>query len=107
MATELVSQLRAIRDRVNDLSIDDDRAKEFENLINQSIDIINKLTNPNDDFFESKRRNALVGLEKDNARHLRGYWDRNNKIEKISEFSRARNDVNMLLSSILTSFRRF
>lgn len=105
MATELVTQLKTIRDRVNDLSIDDERAKEFENLINKSIEIIGKLSNPQDDFFESKRRAALVGLEQDFARHLKGYWDRNNKIEKISEFSRARNHVNLLLSGILTSFR--
>ncbi len=105
MATELVSQLRNIRDKVNDLSIDDDKAKEFENLINRSIEIITKMNNPNDDFFESRRRSALRDLQTDFSRHLKGYWESNSKIDKISEFSRARNQANLVLSHILTSFR--
>ena len=105
MASELVVQLKRIRDRVNDLSIDDERAKEFENLIGQSIDIITKMNNPRDDFFEGRRRNALQGLQNDSAKHLKGYWDTSAKIEKISEFSRARNNANLLLSSILSTFK--
>ena len=105
MASELVIQLKKIRDRVNDLSIDDERAKEFENLIGQSIDIISKMSNPRDDFFEGRRRNALQSLQNDSAKHLKGYWDNNAKIEKISEFSRARNNANLMLSSILATFK--
>lgn len=105
MASELVTQLRNIRDKVNDLTIDDDKAKEFENLIHKSIEIITKMNNPNDDFFESRRRTALRDLQSDFARHLKGYWESNSKIDKISEFSRARNNANLVLSHIITSFR--
>jgi hypothetical protein len=87
------------------LSIDDERAREFENLIGQSIDIISKMNNPRDDFFEGRRRNALLSLQNDSAKHLKGYWDNSAKIEKISEFSRARNNANLMLSSILASFK--
>ncbi len=105
MASELVVQLKKIRDRVNNLSIDDERAKEFESLIGQSIDIITKMNNPKDDFFEGRRRNALQGLQNDSAKHLKGYWENQAKIEKISEFSRARNHTNLMLSSILATFK--
>jgi hypothetical protein len=105
MASELVTQLRHIRDKVNDLSIDDDKAKEFENLITKSIEIITKMNNPHDDFFESRRRGALRDLQSDFSRHLKGYWEGQSKIDKISEFSRARNNANLVLSHIITSFK--
>jgi hypothetical protein len=105
MANQLVSQLTSIRNRVNDLYIDDERAREFEGLINQSIEIIQKIQNPSDDFFESRRRAALHDLEHDLGRYIGRYWQSTAKTDKISEFSQARNNVNLVLSGILSSFR--
>jgi hypothetical protein len=106
MANELVVQLKNIRDKVNDMPIDDAKAKELETLISKSIEIIEKIKNPADDFFESRRQSALVDLNEDLNKHIKGYWVANTKTEKIAEFSRARNDVNFVLNRILSSFRR-
>ncbi len=106
MATELVVQLKNIRDKVNDMPIDDVKAKELETLISKSIEIIEKIKNPADDFFESRRQAALQDLEEDLNKHIKGYWGANTKTEKIAEFSRARNDVNFVLNRILSSFKR-
>jgi hypothetical protein len=107
MSNQLVTQLSTIRDRVNNLYIDDEKAKEFEGLITQSIEIIQKINNPNDDFFESRRRAALNDLEKDLGRYTDKYWQSTAKTDKISEFSRARNNVNSAIGGILTSFRNY
>ena len=106
MASELVNQLRNIRDKVNNLRIDDDKAKELESLISKSIEIISKMKNPEHDFFDSRRQTAITDLEDNLQKHLKGYWETGNKIEKISEFSRARNDVNFVLNRILSTFKR-
>lgn len=106
MATELISQLRNIRDKVNDLPIDDDKAKELETLIGKSIEIIGKLKNPTHDFFDARRQTALHDLEHDLGKHIKGYWAADNKIEKIAQFSRARNNVNFVLNQILSTFKR-
>jgi hypothetical protein len=107
MANPLVNQLASIRDKVNNLYIDDEKAKEFETLISQSIDIIQKINNPHDDFFESRRRTALNDLEQDLGRYSDRYWQSTVKTDKISEFSRARNNVNTAINGILSSFKNY
>ncbi len=105
MSSQLTTQLRKINESVNDLFIDDEKAREFESLINKSIEIIQKLHNPSNDFFEIRRRAALHNLEYDLGRHISRYWKSDVKVERISEFSRARNDVNHVLNSILALYR--
>jgi hypothetical protein len=107
MANPLINQLATIRDKVNNLYIDDEKAKEFEGLISQSIEIIQKINNPNDDFFESRRRTALNDLEHDLGRYTDRYWQSTAKTDKISEFSRARNNVNTAINGILSSFKNY
>lgn len=107
MANPLINQLTNIRDKVNNLYIDDEKAKEFEGLINQSIEIIQKINNPNDDFFESRRRSALNELEHDLGRYSDRYWHSTAKTDKISEFSRARHNVNTAINGILSSFKNY
>lgn len=106
MASELITQLKDIRDKINNLPVDDEKAKELESLIGKSIEIINKLKNPSHDFFDSRRQAALNDLENNLSKHVKGYWQADNKIVKISEFSRARNDVNFVLNRILSTFKR-
>lgn len=104
-ASQLVGQLSVIRDRVNNMGIDDERARELQELMGQSIGIIQKMNNPSDGFFENRRRNALNELEQDLGRYADRYWQSSAKTDKISEFSRARNTMNLVLSGILMSFR--
>ncbi len=106
MASELINELRTIRDKVNNLDLNDAKALELENLIEQSINIIGKLQNPAHDFFSSRRAFALQELEYDKERHLKGYWSAGNKVDKISEFSRARNEVKTVINHILSTFSR-
>lgn len=103
---ELITQLRNIRSKVNNLNIDDDKAKELEDLITKSMDIIQKLRNPTHDYFEARKQIALHDLENDLGKHIKGYWEAGNKVEKITEFSRARNDVNYVIGRILATFGR-
>jgi hypothetical protein len=37
---------------------------------------------------------------------MKGYWSAGNKVEKISEFSRARNEVKTVINQILSTFGR-
>jgi hypothetical protein len=106
MASELITQLKNIRDKINNLPVDDEKAKELESLIGKSIEIISKLKNPHHDFFDSRRQTALHDLEDNLNKHVKGYWEADTKIVKISEFSRARNDVNFVLNRILSTFKR-
>lgn len=106
MAAELIKELRSIRDKVNNLDLNDAKAMELESLIDLTINIIGKLKNPRHDFFDSRRTSALRDLEYDKSRHMKGYWSAGNKVEKISEFSRARNEVKTVINQILSTFSR-
>jgi hypothetical protein len=106
MAAELINELRNIRDKVNNLDLNDAKAIELENLIDQTINILGRLKNPRHDFFDSRRTSALRDLEYDKDRHMKGYWSAGNKVEKISEFSRARNEVKTVINQILSTFGR-
>jgi antirestriction protein len=106
MGRALVTELKEIRDQVNDLSIDDDKAKALETLIGQSVEIITNMSSPKDDFFEGRKRLALDDLQNHSSRHLKRYWEEKGKIEKISEFSRARSEASQAMNSILACFKR-
>ena len=106
MGRTLVNELKHIRDQVNDLSIDDEKAKALEAFIGQSVEIISSMTSPKDDFFEGRKKLALDDLQNQSSRHLKGYWEETNKIEKISEFSRARSEASHALNSVLACFKK-
>lgn len=106
MARALLSELKHIRDEVNNLSIDDERAKELEAFIEKSVEIITNMSSPRDDFFEGRKRLALDDLQNQSSRHLKGYWEEKGKIEKISEFSRARSEASQAMNSIITCFKK-
>jgi hypothetical protein len=106
MGRALVNELKHIRDQVNDLSIDDEKAKALEGFISQSIEIISTMTSPKDDFFEGRKKSALDDLQYQSSRHLKGYWDESSKIEKISEFSRARSEASQAINSVLACFKK-
>ncbi|QHT71323.1 hypothetical protein GXP67_34045 [Rhodocytophaga rosea] len=105
MARALVNELKHIRDLVNDLTIDDEKAKALEAFIGQSVEIISSMSSPKDDFFEGRKKLALDDLQNQSSRHLKGYWDEKNKIEKISEFSRARSEASQAMNSVLACFK--
>ncbi|MDO1446465.1 hypothetical protein Q0590_09410 [Rhodocytophaga aerolata] len=106
MGKTSLTELKILLDQVNDLSIADDKAKALESYIEQSIEIISKMSSPKDDFFEGRKRVALDDLQNQSSRHLKGYWLEKDKIEKISEFSRARSEASHAINSILVSFNR-
>ncbi len=106
MSKSSLNELKNIMDQVNDLSIADDKAKALESFIEQSMDIITNMSSPNDDFFEGRRRLALDDLQNHSARHLKGYWQEKDKIDKISEFSRARSEASQAIKSIVSSFKK-
>lgn len=106
MGRTLLTELKSILDQVNDLSIADDKAEALESFIGQSVEIISNMSSPKDDFFEGRKKLALANLQNHSSRHLKGYWLEKNKIEKISEFSRARSEASQAITSILVSFRR-
>lgn len=106
MAKASLTQLKLILDQVNDLSIADDKAKALESFIGQSVEIIASMSSPKDDFFEGRKKLALDDLQNQSSRHLKGYWQEKDKIEKISEFSRARSEASQAINSILISFKR-
>jgi hypothetical protein len=106
MGKATISELKHILDQVNDLSIADDKAKALESFIDQSVEIISKMSSPKDDFFEGRKKLALDDLQNNSSRHLKGYWIEKEKIEKISEFSRARSEASQAINSILASFNR-
>ena len=105
MGRALVSELKNIRDKVNDLSIGDEKAKALEAFIDKSVEIITNMSSPNDEFFEGRKKLALDDLQNHSSKHLRGYWEEKGKIEKISEFSRARSEASQALNSILACFK--
>jgi antirestriction protein len=106
MGRTLVNELKHIRDQVNDLSIDDEKAKALEAFIGQSVEIITSMSSPKDDFFEGRKKLALDDLQNQSSRHLKGYWDETSKIEKISEFSRARSEASQAMNSVLACFKK-
>src|SRR5687768_16701622 len=106
MGKASLTELKLILDQVNDLSIADDKAKALESYISQSVQIITNMHSSKDDFFESRKRVALDDLQNHSFRHLKGYWEEKGKIEKISEFSRARSEAIQAIKSILASFKR-
>lgn len=106
MGRALVNELKQIRDQVNNLSIDDEKAKALETFIDQSVEIISSMSSPKDDFFEGRKRLALDDLQNQSSRHLKGYWEEKSKIEKISEFSRARSEASQAMNSILACFKK-
>jgi antirestriction protein len=106
MGRASITELKLILDQVNDLSIADDKAKALEAFIGQSVEIITNMSSPHDDFFEGRKKLALDDLQNHSSRHLKGYWQEKEKIEKISEFSRARSEASQAINSILASFKR-
>jgi hypothetical protein len=105
MAHQLALQLTTLRNQINDLGINDEKAKEFENLLTKSIEVIQQMENPSDDFFERRKKAALQALENDLGKQLKGYWQIPNKVDKIALFSRTRNETSMVLSTVLNSFK--
>jgi antirestriction protein len=106
MSRSSLTELQHILDKVNDLSISDDKAKALESFIEQSVEIITNINSPKDDFFEGRKRLALDDLQNQSSRHLKGYWQEKDKIDKISEFSRARSEASQAINSIITSFKK-
>lgn len=106
MGKASLTELRLILNQVNDLSIADDKATALEAFINQSVEIITNMHSPKDDFFESRKKTALDDLQNQSSRHLKGYWEEKDKIEKISEFSRARSEASQAINSVLSCFKR-
>ncbi len=106
MGKASLTELKLILDQVNDLSIGDDKAEALESFIGQSVEIITNMNSPKDDFFEGRKKLALDDLQNHSSRHLKGYWLEKDKIEKISEFSRARSEASHAINSILASFRK-
>lgn len=106
MGKASLTELKLILDQVNDLSIADDKAKALESYISQSVKIITSMHSPKDDFFEGRKMLALDDLQNHSSRHLQGYWLEKDKIDKISEFSRARSEASQAIHSILASFKR-
>ncbi len=105
MANQLALQLSTIRNQINDLNINDEKAREFEGLLTRSIEIIQQMENPTYDFFERRKKAALQALENDLGKQLKGYWQIPNKVDKIAIFSRTRNETSMVLNTLLNSFR--
>ncbi|QHT65300.1 hypothetical protein GXP67_00730 [Rhodocytophaga rosea] len=106
MSKSSLTELKNILDQVNDLSIGDDKAKALESFIEQSMEIITNMNSPRDDFFEGRKKLALDDLQNHSSRHLKGYWQEKDKIDKISEFSRARSEASQAINSILSSFKK-
>jgi hypothetical protein len=106
MSKSSLTELKNILDQVNDLSIADDKAKALESFIEQSMEIITNMNSPKDDFFEGRKKLALDDLQNHSSRHLKGYWQEKDKIDKISEFSRARSEASQAIYSIITSFKK-
>lgn len=106
MSKSSLTELKNILEKVNDLSIADDKAQALESFIEQSVEIITRLNSPRDDFFEGRRKLTLDDLQNHSSRHLKGYWQEKDKIDKISEFSRARSEASQAINSILSSFKK-
>jgi len=106
MATELkVVQLKNIRDKVNDMPIDDIKVKELETLISKSI--WNNWEDQESMIFLKADGKPLYWIQRRfKTEIIKDIGGANTKIEKIVEFSRARNDVNFVLNWILSSFKR-
>ncbi len=105
MATQPVKQLQSIRSQIVDLSINEAEAVQLEQLLQQSIAIVSKFDNEKHRFFKNRKKVTLEGLETELTRYQQGYWGQQEKVEKITRFNLARQQANLLLSTLLTTCR--
>jgi hypothetical protein len=104
MKTQPIQELRKIRSQINDLSISEEKAREFQQLIQQSLTLLNEVENKEHNFFENRKNIAIAGLGGELSTRLQEYWEREEKVEKIARFSQARQQANLLLGSVLATF---
>jgi hypothetical protein len=105
MATQPVKQLQSIRSQIVDLSITEAEAVQLEQLLQQSIAIVSKFDHEDHRFFKNRKKVTLEGLETELTRYQQGYWGQQEKVEKITRFNLARQQANLLLSTLLTTCR--
>lgn len=103
MATQSVQALKAIRSQINDLSAGDQQDQVLEQLLEQSMALLDGFENPGHAFFENRKKVALEGLSEELQRYQQVCRGECEKVEKISRFSLARKEAHHLLGKVLSA----
>ncbi len=102
MANQSVQALKAIRNQINDLSAGE-QDQVLEQLLEQSMALLDGFKNPGHAFFENRKKVALEGLSEELQRYQQVCRGECEKIEKISRFSLARQEAHHLLGKVLSA----
>jgi hypothetical protein len=102
MANQSVQALRAIRSQINDLSAGE-QDQVLEQLLEQSMALLDGFENPDHAFFKSRKKVALEGLSEELQRYQQVCRGECEKVEKINRFSLARQEAHHLLGKVLSA----
>ncbi len=103
MATQSIQTLKAIRSQINDLSVGDAQEQVLEQLLEQSMALLDEFKNPGHAFFENRKKVALKGLSEELNRYQQVFRGETEKIEKINRFSLTRTEATHLLGKVLST----
>ncbi len=103
MACQSVQTLREIRSQLNDLSASDGQAQVLEQLLEQSLALLDGFGHTGHAFFENRRKVALEGLSRELLRFQQVCRAETEKVEKINRFSLARREAHHLLGKVLSA----
>jgi hypothetical protein len=102
MANRSVQALKAIRNQINDLSAGE-QDQVLEQLLEQSMALLDGFENPGHAFFENRKKVALEGLSEGLQRYQQACQGECEKVEKINRFSLARREAHHLLGKVLSA----
>ena len=103
MATQSVQTLKALRSQINDLSVSDEQEQVLEQLLEQSMALLDEFEPTGHAFFENRRKVALEGLLEELSRYQRIFEGETEKVEKINRFSQTRTQATHLLGKVLSA----
>ncbi len=104
MKEESINELKALIQRMDELTLSEKYSKEFESLIKDAIRIIKNQENPVNACFAAIKQSAADDLEYEHKKYVRTYNESGSKKEKLLVLKDARADIMSIIHTVLACF---
>ena len=104
MKEESINELKALIQRMEELTLSEKYSKEFGTLISDAIRIIKSQEKPANNSFATIKQSAVDDLEYEHKKYVRTYNESGSKKEKLTVLKDARADVMSIIHTVLACF---